>query len=358
MHYIYMLDGLLKNESIDFEDSITFVLRNNSEKLLDDEDDFNDTIFYLKSNENFRITLDLDSELVRFSNTISGPVFITNKDGHTSEYSDISEISLNENDVKFAIPDNNLAFLMNTTTDPVQAEVKNELSVSSFSLLGFFSEHSKKLVTLCLFLIICSGGVYFIYSTPMGKKAVLFENETALMKVDVANFTSDEIVVKTQLLSRIRELLDEIGYKYIKVDLLKNNDKYDLVVYAFDDNIGNFESELKSNNISWINNLIVKKLNPQNMYEDFNVIAEKYNLRKKLTTTRKINYELVDLFLPNNNLRYNSIHKDLGAFYDRWGKNYIEFNVNLKENQSIPIDFIIDDGKQQIIKSGQGFYFN
>lgn len=358
MHYIYMLDGLLKNEVINFDDSVSFVLSNNSEKLLDDDDDFEDTIFYLKSHVNVKITIDLANEVIKFSDVFDNLVNITTQDGALTEYSEISEISLNENDVKVAIPDCGIAFLINSKDEPKTPDVETETVTSSLDFLKHIKNNTGKIISLCLLLII--GGVifYFISAQPLTKKVALFENETALMRANLSNFKLDEIVVKTQLTSRVQMLFDEMGYKYIKLDLFKKKEKYDLVIYTFDNVDENLKNQLNANNINWIGNIITKQLNPMSMYEDFNVIAEKYNLQKKRVATEKIKYELVDLFLPNNNLRYNSIHEDLNVFYDRWGKNYIEFNVNLKENTNVPIDFMIEDGKQTIIKSGQGFYFN
>ncbi len=359
MHYIYMLDGLLKNEVINFEDSVTFVLSNNSEKLLnDDGDEFEDTIFYLKSHVNTKIIINLDSEKIIFSDLFEEVVHVTAKDGKSNEYSEISEISLNDDDVKVAIPECGIAFLINTKDEPKIVDIEIEPPVSSVSIFKYAKNNTGKIIGLCILLVIGVLIIYFINSQPLMKKVVLFEDETALMRVNLSGVKSDDIVVKTQLVSRIKMLLDEMGCKYIKIDLFKNKEKYDLLIYTFNNIDENVNGELKLNNVNWIGNISTKQLNPIKMYQDFNVIAEKYNLEKKHTAIEKIKYELIDLFLPNNNLRYNSIHEDLTVFYDRWGKNYIEFNVNLKENTNMPIDFLIEDGKQTIIKSGQGFYFN
>ncbi len=358
MHYIYMLDGLLKNEVINFDDSVSFVLSNNSEKLLDDDDDFEDTVFYLKSHVDAKITVDLANEAIKFSSVFDNVVNITSRDGVLTKYSEISEIFLNENDVKVAIPECGIAFLINTEDEPKVLDVETETVTSSLNFLNYIKNNTGTIIGLCLSLVLSGVIFYFISAQPLSKKVALFEDETALMRVNLSDFKLDDIVVKTQLTSRVQTLLDELGYKYIKLDLLKKKEKYDLVIHAFYNPDENLKNKLTENNINWIGSIITKQLNPMNMYEDFNIIAEKYNIQKKRVTSEKIEYELIDLFLPNNNLRYNSIHKDLSAFYDRWGKNYIEFNVNLKESTSIPIDFMIENGKQTIIKSGQGFYFN
>ncbi len=358
MHYIYMLDGLLKNEVINFEDSVAFVLSNNSEKLLDDDDDFEDTIFYLKSHINMKITIDLVNESIKFSDVFDSTVSVTTQDGELTEYSEISEISLSGNDVKVAIPECGIAFLINSMDEPKVLDVEPETVTSPSIFLNYIKNNTGKILGSSLLLILSGIIFYFISAKPLTKKVALFENETALMRMNLSDFNLDDIVVKTQLTSRVQTLLDELGYKYIKLELLKKKEKYDLVIYTFFHADENLKNQLKENNINWIGNIITKQLNPMNMYEDFNIIAEKYNIQKKRITTEKITYELIDLFLPNNNLRYNSIHEDLNVFYDRWGRNYIEFNVNLKENTNMPIDFMIENGKQTIIKSGQGFYFN
>ncbi len=369
MHYVYFLEGLLKNETINFDNDLTFVLYTDANNLnneeLNEETEDDGSIFYLKSETDVKINLNLTTEKLSAygSSEITG-IFI-DKEGKEEDFQiNNTFIDLSDKIKKITVPDIGFSFLVNTLVDPQKLEVKYEISSA-----GVLSKIKNNKFTLPIFgagICIVMLFVFFnMLSNRETKKVVLFENEMQLMKANLKNYSRKDIVVKTELRRQIEKVLEEVGIKYIRFELISRLNKYELMLYIFPNSTVNDQSSeidvnsiLKSNNINWVKSVSTLVLEPKGMLSDFNILAKKYNLTVKKLNSKLFNYELVDINLPNNNLRYKSIQEDLGTFYNRWGKNYIEFNVNLEERQKTPIDFIIKNGNETIIKTGQGYYFN
>ena len=365
MHYICVLDGLLKGEVINFDSSVTFVLFSDPEQIKSQaNDDDSNTTFYLKSEKDITLQVDLKSEKLLIQGSDVPPLWFFEDNGTKQEIlKPSSSVELTKNIKKIKFESLGFSFLINGRIDPEIEDVKPLQGTSGVSSL--FKKHKLLIYTSCAIFTSVIVGISIYSALPIREntKVALFDNEVQLMKANLQGYSANDIVVKTYLKSQIENLLDELGIKYIRFDLIPAQSKYNLILYKFtNDKVDDTEVDLNSiliaNNIKWVSNVSSVILNPQGMFSDYNNIAAKYNLEKKKLTSNISDYQLINLSMPNNNLKYKSVQRDLAAFYKRWGKNYIEFNVNLEQKKNTPVDFIIQNGQETIIKSGQGYYFN
>ncbi len=368
MHYVYLLEGLLKNETINFDNDLTFVLFTDSNSLnaeSEGEADDDESTFYLKSETDAKITINLTSEKLSVYGNDELTGFFIDEGGKEEEFKiHNSSADVAQHVKKIDFNDIGFSFLINTLSEPKKLEVKS--ISSSNDILSKIKNNKFTIPVAGASVAIISLFVFFnIVSSSVTTKVVLFENEMQLMKANLKDYSRKDIVVKTELRKQIEKVFEEAGIKYIRFDLISRMDKYELILYTFPSNALSESSPepdintfLRASNIGWVKNVSTMVLEPKGMVNDFNIIAKKYNLNAKKLSTKFTNYELVDINLPNNNLRYKSIQEDLSSFYNRWGKHYIEFNVNLEETKNVTADFIIKNGNETIIKTGQGYYFN
>lgn len=358
MNYVYVLEGQLKYEKIEYESHLTFELYNKNRKAENYESEvIEDLVYYLQSDIDISISLDMNKRKIYISTSSDVAVLLSDHDGITKESETTNQIDITKKLVGVSIPAAGFSFLLNSS-DLLDAPVHNE-NVNHLDFKKILHDRKKKIKYIIpLILIFIAAFFYFSRSEGESNKLVFFNNQSDLMRANLYSLNSNDVFVKTELNNKVEILLDEIGIKYVRFELVERNSKINLLLYVFEKNNDDLEKSLTLSNVSWLSDVIFKALDPKHMYEDFNIIAEKYNLNKLDIFNRSLIYELVTINLTNNNLKYASIQRDTKVFRERWGKNYIEFNINLVKKKKETYDFIILNGSEKIIKSGQGYYLN
>lgn len=351
MHYIYLLEGRLKYEKIEFESAVTFTLYSDKKS---DSVSGDDLVYFIKSEIDVVITINLSSSKISLSTPLSNPILLFTKDGKMREIVSDREVSLTNDVVKFKIADLDFSFLINSMVDPAK-DVLGDSKKKKFNIADY-----KKHILASVIVVFTSVVIYTLLSGKKDDKessALVFNNEFDLMRANLSNINSSEILVKTRLRDEVKIFLEKRGYRYVRFDLEEQKkDKFNLILYVFQNETQPFDSLVSQ--ISWITSVVVKKVRVDQMMSDLKRLTDKYGLNTIDDMATNMRYQLIEVSFVNNNLTFNSLQRDLSAFYQRWGKHYIEFNINLKQQKDLPINFILKDGDIEVIKSKDGFYFN
>lgn len=355
MNFVYILEGQLKYESIEYESHLTFELYNKNETFKEEYNTDSSLVYFLASDVEMSISLDMNDSKVYFSTDKEFEVLLSGKDGIEREVKTKDYIDITEDLIKLSIPSIEFSFLFNTKEDPTKGKDVPE----PFDLKWILNQNRNKIKMLISVIVILIIIVVFLNRGGVQtNKIVFFNNQTELMKANLSALDSSDVLVKSELKLRVEKLLDEIGIKYIRFDLNEKNEKINLILFVFEKNNDDLEKALGLGEVFWLNDVVFQALDPKNMYEDFNSIAGKYDLQKQDVFNRDLTHQLIIVNLTNNNLKYMSIQRDTKVFIDRWGKNYIEFNINLIQKKEMTFDFIMTNGTEKIIKSGNEYFFN
>ena len=372
MHYLYVLEGRLKYETINFDSSVVFNLYNKNTDKKNESPDSDELVYFLKSDIDVVITVNLNAYKISLSTPLSEPILLFDNTGISREIISEQEISITEDIVKFKIQNIDFSFLINSIIDPEKSKnsalssktkTASGLGKVKAALINFF-EFNKVLasVILVIFLVIFITGILLVGKDEenlyqAAGTTLVFNNDTDLMRANLQDFSANKILVKTHLIEQVRVYFEQQGYQYVKFELEnQGKDKFNLLMSVFYGEDQPFDSI--ANHFDWISSVIVQVIDVRQMIVDFNRIAGKYGLQQLSDTKMVLPSRLVEVSFVNNNLKFLSLQRDLHAFYERWGRNYIEFNVSLKKHRELPIDFILKDGIEDVIKSDQGFYIN
>lgn len=355
MNFVYILEGQLKYESIEYDAHLTFELYNKNGTVGEKQSADTDVVYFLANEMDVSISIDSVSNKIYIYSEEEVQVILSGKDGLEIAHKTNNEIEITDDLVKFSIPELNFSFLLNVTEEP--AGLNDNLN--AFDLKRILIQNKSKIKYLLPIIILAIiGAMYLFRGGVKTNRVVFFNDQSELMKANLTTLRSHDVLVKSELKSRIEKLLDEIGIKYIRFDLIEREEKINLVLYVFEKKNDDLERSLSIEQIFWLNEIVFQALDPKSMYEDFNSIANKYNLEKQDIFNRDLTHLLVIINMTNNNLKYNSLQRDLKVFVERWGRNYIDFNVNLVQKKEMTFDFMMRNGDETIIKSGQGYYFN
>lgn len=359
MNYVYMLEGQLKYETIEYDDLLTFELYNKYGPIEDSNESGFDLnlVYYLQSEIDMSISLDAKNNKINLSMPEDVVVLLSNKDGLTRESESKSQIEITEDLTKFDLPNIGFSFLLNTKEEPEsEISIVEKEQVDLNKILFEIKKKIKYIIPVFLGVIVLL--MYLTKSGVQTKNVIFFDNQSDLMKANLYSLNASEIFVKSELKQMIQKLLDEIGIKYVRFELQEKENKVNLMLYIFEKKNDDLEKMIGFSQILWLKDVVFHALDPKNMYEDFNLIAEKYELGKENIFNRNLTHKLVSINMKNNNLKYDSMQRDIKTFREKWGRNYIEFNLNLIQEKEMPFDFIITNGDQRVIKTKNGFYFN
>ncbi|MGL4735120.1 MAG: hypothetical protein ACRCWB_08570 [Enterovibrio sp.] len=354
MYYLYVLEGQLKYETIKFEKNISFVLyRDNFIKTHEYSD--NDDVYFLKSDIDITINVDLSENKIALSDAFHGDVSLFDKHGNETKFKSDKEIKIDDA-VKFKIANVDFSFLINTNIEPVlidDAPVNHRVVKSRKINLLEYKKYFFYFFALLVFVIILV--ILLNRDTGTINGLVVFNSEAELMRANLIDKNKNEIVVKTNLESEFKKYLSENGYRYFRFELEPaQGNKYDAVVYVFNNEIQS--AAFPENKLKWVNKILTRKVDVIHMFDDFNRLASKYKFRKINELQKTLDYTLVEIYFDHDNLKFDSLQRDLKIFEERWGRNYIEFNVNLKKRQEEQYNFILKGTDNDIIKSGKSFY--
>ena len=357
MNYVYVLEGQLKYEKIEYYDHLTFELYNKYGPVDDNNDTSVNLVYYLKSEIDMSISLDGNSKQINVSMPENASFVLFDHNGMVKENESRTNIEITDDLFKVSFPELEFSFLLNSTND-FKIDPINERNEHNNANKTLHKVQQKLKFIIPAFSVAILIIFFLMQADVPGKKVIFFDNQSDLMKADLYSLNAKDVFVKSELKKQIQKILDENGVKYVRFELIESRDKVNLLMYIFEKNNDDLEKTLELSNISWLNEVIFHALDPKNMYEDFNAIADKYELEQLNIFTRDLSHRLVAVDLTNTNLRYNSIQRDTKTFTERWGKNYIEFNVNLVQKEKLPFDFMMSNGNERVVKSGQGYYFN
>ena len=85
MHYLYMLEGRLKYETISFESTVIFNLYNKNIERKNESVDSDELIYFLKSDVDVVITVNLATNTINLSAPLSETVLLFDETGNLRE---------------------------------------------------------------------------------------------------------------------------------------------------------------------------------------------------------------------------------------------------------------------------------
>ncbi|MGL4662586.1 MAG: hypothetical protein ACRCV7_02755, partial [Culicoidibacterales bacterium] len=227
----------MKYETIKFEKNISFVLyRDNFIKTHEYSD--NDDVYFLKSDIDVTINIDLSENKIVFSGDFSGDISLFDKLGNESKFKSDKEIIIDDA-VKFKISNVDFSFLINTSIEPVLIDdepVNNRIIKSKKINLLEYKKYFFYFLGLLVFVVLLI--ILFNRDPAVVNKFVVFNSEAELMRANLIDKNKNEIVVKTNLEREFKKYLSENGYKYFRFELEPaQGNKYDAIVYVFNNEI-------------------------------------------------------------------------------------------------------------------------
>ncbi|MGL4951244.1 MAG: hypothetical protein ACRC4M_05455 [Mycoplasma sp.] len=340
--YVHLLDGPLKHETIHVEDQVRFIFYT-KQKV----EEYETTDFLIKSDVDLTLTINKEQKIININ--VNGEInaVLLFEDDKLEKISICGSMDFELDNVKnLSLPSVSFSMAVNNVDDFQVIENDSfgkKITKKTFALVIL-------LTTLCFLASIA----LFKFMTEKNHN-LWFDNEFHLMKYDVSKLKNNDFIVETRLRSEITDFLNQANLNFINFDIIHNekNGKITLRIYVFEIEGHQYEEIILNKFERWIDSIDVQVKNIDNMYSDYNRIADKYGLDK--IDSKLLTFSLIQINLSSNNIKFDSINNDVRVFFQRWGDRYIDFNVILEDEKVIPFEFILKNNNGFVIKTLSGY---
>ncbi|QIL85655.1 hypothetical protein G7083_07190 [Vibrio sp. HDW18] len=340
--YVHLLDGPLKHETIYVEDQVRFIFYK-EQKV----EEYETTDFLIRSDVEFILTVNKEKELINLNTEDDINAVFFFEDGKIETIPIQGSMDFSLYNVK------KLSF----SSIPFSMAVNSVEDLQVIENLSFGQKITKKMfISILLFVMLISLISLALFKVMSEKNHNLwFVNEFHLMKHDVSKLADGDFIVETRLRHEITEFLNQANLNFINFDIIHNEKKgkVTLRIYVFEIEQYQYEEVILNKFNRWIDSIDVQVKNIDNMYSDYNRIADKYGLDK--IDSKLLTFSLIQINLKSNNIKFDSINNDVRVFFQRWGNRYIDFNVILEDEKVVPFEFILKNNNGFVIKTLSGY---